>query len=65
MIILALIITAIVYAIAGFVFAVPVMFLWNWIMPLLGLTTLTYMQSWGLFVLISLLMKSSNSHKEK
>ena len=64
MIFLALIATIIAYALAGFLFAVPVMFLWNWIMPLLGLTTLTYMQSWGLFVLISLLMKSKIT-KEK
>lgn len=45
----------------------PVMWLWNWLMPeLFGLTTLTFWQALGLSTLCSLLFKSNNtSSKEK
>ena len=47
--------------IIGFVIALPIMWLWNWLMPVIfGLTVITYWQAWGLFVLSSLLLKSSS-----
>ena len=43
-------------------FALPVMLLWNWLMPeIFGLTTLTFFQSWGLMMLCALLFNSSSS----
>ena len=45
------------------VFAIPVMYLWNWLMPkIFGLTTLTFWQSWGLSLLTSLLFGRFNSN---
>lgn len=44
------------------IFAIPVMYLWNWLMPkIFGLTTLTFFQSWGLSLLTSLLFGRFNS----
>ena len=40
-------------------FAVIVMWLWNWLMPaIFGLTTITFWQAWGLLVLSHILFKS-------
>ena len=45
------------------VFAIPIMYLWNWLMPkIFGLTTLTFWQSWGLSLLASLLFGRFNSN---
>ena len=41
----------------GLLLAFPVMWLWNWLAPALGVSTLTYWQSWGIFVLCNLLFK--------
>lgn len=42
--------------------ALPVMWLWNWLMPeLFGLSTLTFWQALGLSALTSLLFKSYNT----
>jgi hypothetical protein len=47
-----------------FLFSLPVMWLWNWLMPtLFGLTTLTWPQAWGLSLLSAFLFKSSNTTK--
>lgn len=47
-------------------FALPVMYLWNWLMPeIFGLQTLTFWQAWGLTVLCWLLFKSSGSSSKK
>lgn len=44
------------------IFAIPVMYLWNWLMPkIFGLTTLTFFQSWGLSLLTSLLFGRFNN----
>lgn len=41
-------------------FSIPVMLLWDWIMPILfGLPEITWMQSWGLLMLCGLLFKDS------
>ena len=40
------------------VLALPVMFLWNWLMPVLfDLTVITYAQTFGLLMLRTLIMK--------
>lgn len=61
-----------VAAVLGFVFmlsvvlAVPVMLLWDWLMPtLFGLKEITLMQAWGLTLLCSLLFKSNTSTSSK
>lgn len=41
------------------ILAVPVMWLWDWLMPtLFGLKEITLMQSWGLLLLCGMLFKS-------
>ena len=41
--------------------ALPVMLLWNWLMPMIfGLQQLTFLQSWGLLILSNCLFKSTN-----
>lgn len=40
-------------------YAVPVMLLWNWLIPsLFGLTKITLLEAWGLTFLSSLLFKT-------
>lgn len=42
------------------ILAIPVWFLWNWLMPaVFGLAKVTLWQAWGLALLSSLLLKSS------
>ena len=42
--------------------ALPVMWLWDWLMPeIFGLTTITFWQALGLNLLSGFLIKSSNS----
>ena len=67
-------IVAFITAIAGFIGSIiamgslvslPVMLLWDWLMPLLfGLPTITWLQSWGLLVLSGLLFKSTIVNKK-
>ncbi|MGL5720107.1 MAG: hypothetical protein ACRCYP_04880, partial [Alphaproteobacteria bacterium] len=46
--------------------ALPVMFLWNWLMPsIFGLKAISFFQSLGLCVLCSLLFRSSSSSSSK
>jgi hypothetical protein len=41
--------------------ALPVMWLWNYVMPdVFGLTTITFLQAWALNILSGMLLKSSN-----
>lgn len=43
-------------------YALPVMLLWNWLMPLLfGLPKVTFLQALGLSLLSNFLFKSSNT----
>ncbi len=45
----------------GMLFAFPVKWLWNWLMPdLFGLKTIDVFQAWGLSVLCSFLFKSTS-----
>ncbi len=46
--------------------AFPVMWLWNWLMPLIfGLTKITLLQALGLNILSNILFKSSSSSDNK
>lgn len=58
---------AIVFAIAGIVTAIPVYFLWNWLMPtIFGLKVIGFWQAWGLVFLSALLFKSyTDTNKDK
>ncbi len=58
----AMLAVAILAAIVGLVFALPIMLLWDWLMPeIFGLKEITYFQAWGLFFLSTLLFKGSSS----
>lgn len=49
-----------------FLLAIPIMYLWNWLMPkLFNLTTITYWQAWGLSLLASLLFGKINCNLKK
>ena len=51
-----------IIAIAGIILAIPVYFLWNWLMPqIFEITKITFWQAWGIVFLSSLLFKSTNS----
>lgn len=44
----------------GALLALPVMWLWNWLMPeLFGVKDVTWIQAWGLLVLCGVLFKPS------
>ena len=46
-----------VIALVAVLMAFPVMWLWNWLMPeIFGLTTLTYWQAIGVFILFKILL---------
>ena len=50
----------------GALLALPVMWLWNWLMPdLFGLREIGWAQAWGLFVLCGFLFKSSSVSSSK
>ena len=55
--VLAVLLVAFVFSV---ILAVPVMWLWDWLMPsIFGLKEVTLMQAWGLSLLSSLLFKSN------
>lgn len=46
----------------GLILALPVMWLWNWLMPsIFGLGTITWIQAWGINILCNFLFKSSSA----
>lgn len=48
----------------GFIMAFPVMWLWNWLMPMIfNLPEITVLQAWGLSCLSAFLIKSTNINK--
>ena len=59
-----LIVTIIQSAIASLITTIVTLWLWNWIMPILGLPELTFWQMWGLDLLIALLFKTLKFEKE-
>ena len=51
-------------AVFSLIGAIPVYYLWNWLMPdLFHLPVVTFWQSWGLLGLSSILFKSSMTSK--
>lgn len=55
---------ALVVAGFGLLFSLPVMLLWDWLMPtIFGLKEITWLQAWGVLVLSGFLFKSSTSQK--
>ena len=51
-----------IFIVIGVVISLPVMWLWNWLMPeIFGLITITFWQALGLSLLSSFLFKSTNS----
>lgn len=58
---LAPIISAVILSFAfGLLLSLPVMWLWNWLMPVIfGLTKITWLQSLGLLVLAGFLFKTN------
>jgi len=52
--------------IASLIFALPVMLLWNWLMPaIFGLVKVSFWQAWGLTFLTGLLFNRSSSSSSK
>ena len=50
----------------GFLLGLGVMYLWNWLMPVIfGLPEIDYWQAVGLFILCHLLFKSHSAHASK
>jgi len=46
--------------------AIPVLLLWNWLIPnILGMSAISFVQAWGLFLLASVLFKSNSAQKSK
>lgn len=53
-----------VFVVVSVIIAVPVMLLWNWLMPaLFGVVEITFLQAWGLYILCSVLLKQPTSSK--
>ena len=53
--------TVMIIVLVSFLLALPVMLLWNWLIPLiLQLPELTLFQAWGLTVLCGFLFRSSS-----
>ena len=64
---ICVIIAAAIVAIGlDFILAVPIMYLWNWLMPkIFGLCEIGYWQAFGLYLLISMLFGRFNANTNK
>ena len=52
------------YAFVSVVLSIPVLLLWNWLMPtIFGITKITLGQAWGISLLCGLLFGQSSSEK--
>lgn len=61
-VIVAVVMAAVMAVVFGALFAIPVMLLWDALIPsLFGLGTITWLQAWGLLILCGLLFKNTNS----
>ena len=63
----AIVVSLFIIAIAALIGGIVIMWLWNWLMPVIfGLTTITYLQGAGLAALCGLLFKNNSTNtKEK
>ena len=60
--ILLFILTLILSVVLSFIGAIPLYYLWNWLMPeLFNLKVITFWQGWGLLMLASILFKSNTT----
>ena len=60
-----IVVTVVVLFVYAMLFAFPVMWLWNWLMPyLFGLNTITVWQALGLNLLCGLLFRGSSVSKK-
>lgn len=60
--VLMLLVGVVLSALFGLIAAIPLYFLWNWLMPdIFSLPTISYWQAWGLYLLAAILFKSSSS----
>lgn len=56
----------VLYVILALILALPVMWLWNWLMPMLfNLPTLTWVEALGLNLLCGFLFKGTNVNYKK
>lgn len=56
------IVTLLITILIGLLMSLPIMWIWNWLMPdIFGLTTITFVQAIGLSLLSNLLLKSQSS----
>lgn len=65
--ILSLVLLALVMIVSvSFILSVPVMLLWNWLMPkLFGVTTISFVDAVGLTVLVKLLFSDTKATLQK
>ena len=62
--VLGVVIALAVYAFVSVVLSIPVLLLWNWLMPpIFGITKITLGQAWGISLLCSILFGKSSSEK--
>ena len=60
--IMAIIVTMVMVIVTSLIAAIPVYFLWNWLIPdIFGLTTINFIQTVGLGFLVKLLLPSSST----
>ena len=61
-----IVIGILVFALVAVISALPVMLLWNWLMPdIFGLTTINFWQALGICFLSSCLFGRTSSNKKK
>lgn len=64
--ILAVLFVLLVFAIVCLLITVPVLYLWNWVMPIVfGLPVITFWQTLGLLILSGVFFKNPNFNKSK
>jgi hypothetical protein len=52
------------YTFVSVVLSIPVLLLWNWLMPtIFGITKITLGQAWGIYLLCGLLFGQNSSEK--
>ena len=62
--IIGVIIVLAIVAALSLIGAIPLYFLWNWLMPVIfAINKVTFMQSWGLLFLTSILFKNTSGSK--
>lgn len=56
-----LLVAVVAWLVFSFIFALPLMWLWNWLLPaMFNFPEITWLQAWGIMFLCSLLFKASH-----